>query len=138
MTLVTPTFTMLAVSLAGLFVAPVALATQAAPAVAPNPVRGGQLFLQCRACHSVAPGAPNAIGPNLTGVVGARAATRPGYSYSPALAKSGLVWTSATLDGFLKRPSQAVPGTKMSFAGVADATTRADIIAYLTTLKAPK
>lgn len=120
----------------GILVMPTALPAQAAPTSSPDPIRGGQLFLQCRACHTAAAGGAQGIGPNLAGIVGAQAASRPGYPYSPALTKSGLVWTAATLDGFLTRPSQMVPGTKMAFAGVADAKARAAIIAYLTTLKA--
>ena len=103
-----------------------------------DPARGAKLFLQCAACHVVQPGAPSTVGPNLAGVVGAKAGGRPGYIYSPALTRSGLVWNTATLDTFLKRPMQAVPGTRMAFAGIADARARADIIAYLTTLKSRK
>ncbi|NIJ08504.1 cytochrome c [Sphingomonas vulcanisoli] len=113
---------------------PFALEAQTVPS-APNPVRGKQLFLQCQACHTIAPGAPNAVGPNLSGVVGAKAASRPGYAYSPALSASGLNWNATSLDAFIKRPSQAVPGTKMTFGGIADAKARGDIIAYLATLK---
>lgn len=109
-----------------------------APAMAADAVRGGKLFLQCAACHGVAPGGAHSVGPNLAGIVGAAAATRPGYTYSQALAKSGLTWDAASLDIFLKRPTQAVPGTKMAFAGVADPKARADLIAYLATLKPKK
>ena len=135
MSSVMPALALLAAGSAGLLAAPVAVAVQAPPAAAPNPVRGGQLFLQCRACHTVAPGGGHTVGPNLAGVVGAKAGTRAGYDYSPALVKSGLTWNAAALDAFIKRPSQAVPGNKMAFAGVADARARADLIAYLTTLK---
>jgi cytochrome c len=103
-----------------------------------NPARGGKLFLQCAACHSVAPGAANTVGPNLSGVFGAKAAMQAGYSYSPALAKSGLIWDATNLDAFIKRPTQKVPGTKMTFGGLADPAARADLIAYLATLKAEK
>ena len=110
-------------------------AVMAAPPPAGDPVRGGQLFLLCRACHTVAPGQEHRMGPNLAGVFGTKAASRPGYSYSPALTKAKLVWNPASLDAYLKRPSQAVPGTKMPFGGVANASARADLIAYLATLK---
>ncbi len=103
-----------------------------------NATHGGQLFLQCRACHSVDRGAASSVGPNLAGVVGRKAASLPGYDYSAVLAKSGLTWTPETLDSFLKRPSADVPGTKMGFAGVASPQARADIIAYLATIKAKK
>jgi cytochrome c len=48
---------------------------------------------------------------------------------------SGKVWDAATLDTYLANPRTVVPGTKMSFAGLPDATDRANVIAYLTTLK---
>jgi cytochrome c len=116
-----------------------AMAGQApAAAAGANAARGAKLFLQCAACHTVAPGAASTVGPNLSGVFGAKAATHADYSYSPALAKAGLVWDAANLDAFIKRPSQKVPGTKMAFGGVADPAARADLIAYLATLKAKK
>lgn len=103
-----------------------------------DPVRGGKLFLQCRACHTVGAAERNGVGPNLNGVAGAKAASKPGYTFSPALAKSGIVWTGAQLDAFLKRPSALVPGTKMAFPGIAAPQNRADMIAYLVTLKPAK
>ncbi len=96
--------------------------------------RGAKLFLQCRACHSVVPGAPNGVGPNLWGVVGSKAAARPGYRYSASLAGSGVVWNVASLDKWLTRPTSLVPGTTMAFQGVSSAQSRTDLIAYLQTL----
>jgi cytochrome c len=92
-------------------------------------------FAQCAVCHAVTAAAPKKLGPTLAGVAGKPAATRPGYAYSPALKGSRIVWTDATLDAFLTRPSQVVPANKMGFAGVRDATARAQIIAYLKTLR---
>lgn len=103
-----------------------------------DPARGGKLFLQCRACHTVAPADRNGVGPNLNGVAGAKAAAKPGYAFSPALKASGIVWTGAKLDAFLQRPSALVPGTKMMFPGIAAPQNRADVIAYLVTLKPGK
>ena len=110
-------------------------ASLAAPSGAGDPGRGSKLFLQCAACHPVTAASPHAMGPNLAGAVGAKAATKPGYVYSSALIKSGLTWNVTTLDAFLKRPMQVVPGTKMVFGGVADTKARTDLIAYLATLK---
>jgi cytochrome c len=93
--------------------------------------RGKRLFIQCQACHSVAPGAAHKVGPNLNGVVNARAGTRPGYAYSPALAKSRLVWDDKTLDRFLQKPSAVVPGTKMVFTGMRNPQDRQAVIAYM-------
>ena len=103
-----------------------------------DPAAGKRSFVQCGICHNVGAGEASTIGPNLHGVVGAKAGARPGYAYSPAMKKSGLVWNAATLDRFLTKPGATVPGTKMAFPGIAAAKGRADIIAYLTTLKPGK
>ncbi|PKP91354.1 MAG: cytochrome c family protein [Alphaproteobacteria bacterium HGW-Alphaproteobacteria-16] len=115
----------------------------AAPAPAPvqaaavkgNPATGAKLFIQCRACHTVDKGGKNGVGPNLSGVMGAKVAFHPGYNYSPAMARSRLKWTTATMDAWLKRPAAVVPGNKMAFPGMANPQARADMIAYLETLK---
>lgn len=97
------------------------------------PASGDKLFgQQCAACHSVKPGEKR-VGPSLAGVVGRKAGTSPGYSYSPALQKSGKVWTAASLDSWLTNAAAAVPGTKMPYKQ-ADAAKRQAIITYLTTL----
>jgi cytochrome c len=75
------------------------------------------------------------VGPSLVGVYGRKAASLPGYDYSAALKASGLVWNAANLDAWLTDPSKLVPGTKMAFTGIATPDLRADVIAYLATLK---
>lgn len=92
---------------------------------------GKVLFLQCRACHSVEAGGPNKVGPNLHGVFGRKAGLAPGYLYSDALGKSDIVWTPATLDEWLARPSDFLPGNRMVFVGISDPQDRANLIAYL-------
>jgi cytochrome c len=101
-----------------------------------DPAIGSKLFLQCRACHTVGANDSSGVGPNLYGVVGAKAAGKPGYVYSAGLEASGLVWTPANLDLWIKKPTDVVPTTKMAFAGVAAPKMRQDLIAYLSTLKA--
>lgn len=91
-------------------------------------------FAQCRACHSPEPGR-NGVGPSLAGVFGSKAATVPGYSFSPAMQRSGLTWDVVTLDRYLKAPRQVVPGTRMSFPGIQDDAQRAAVIAYLKALR---
>ena len=90
-------------------------------------------FAQCRSCHSVEPGR-NGVGPTLFGVVGSKAGEVPGYNFSPALAKSGIVWDRASLDTWLAAPMKMVPGTKMVI-GQRDPEKRQAIIDYLETLK---
>lgn len=68
------------------FVAPLAAAlVLAAPAQAQDAAAGKRAFLKCVACHSIAKGAPNKIGPNLFGVVGRKAGTAPGFRYSAVI-----------------------------------------------------
>jgi alcohol dehydrogenase (cytochrome c) len=88
---------------------------------------------ECAVCHSTVPGG-SGFGPTLAGVVGRGAGSLPGFDYSTALKSSGLVWTKAALDQFLKGPGQMVPGTTME-ATVPSAVQRTDLIAYLATLK---
>jgi cytochrome c len=89
--------------------------------------------LTCRPCHSDVAGR-NAIGPALTGVAGSQAGTVPNYAYSQAMQQSGLTWTDPDLAEFLASPAAKVPGTKMTFAGLADPDKRADLIAFLKSL----
>jgi cytochrome c2 len=92
--------------------------------------RGAQVFLQCKACHSLEPG-KNAIGPSLHGLFGRNAGTVPGYNYSPAMKNSGIVWNNDTLAGYLADPKKVVPGDKMPFLGVKNPTQLSDLLAYL-------
>jgi cytochrome c len=111
--------------------AALALTSLAAPAFAQD---GAALFAaQCKSCHSVT-GASGPAGPSLKGVVGRKAASAPGYSYSPGLAKKGGTWTDASLDAYLTAPATYAPGTKM-FNRVAKPEARMAIIAYLKTVK---
>lgn len=92
-------------------------------------------FAQCAACHSVVKGGAAMIGPDLWGVAGSKAASRPGFAYSAQLQAAGLTWDAATLDKWLTKPAALVPGTKMAFPGQPDASKRQAIIAYLETLR---
>ena len=92
----------------------------------------------CALCHADHTGPGNAEingqGPSLVGVVGRAAAAGTTFSYSDALRKSGLTWTTTNLDHFLEGPTELVPGTTMPIA-VTSSQNRQDIIAYLATLK---
>lgn len=94
--------------------------------------RGQRLFnQQCRACHTVAQGGANSVGPNLHGLFGRKAGTLEGFSFSEAMTKSGIVWDEATLADYNRDPKGKVPGTKMVFAGLKQAAQLADLVAYL-------
>ncbi|MCW5717673.1 MAG: c-type cytochrome [Bauldia sp.] len=93
----------------------------------------------CLICHVAQPAAAGRLGPNLYEVVGRLVAADPAFAYSPeliALGEAGAVWTYERLDAFLADPQAAVPGTRMSFTGIADADERAGTIAWLRSLAA--
>lgn len=94
--------------------------------------RGAALYqAQCTACHAVD---SNQTGPAHRGVMGRRVGGLPGYKYSDELARSRLRWTPQTLNVWLTDPEDLVAGQRMGFQ-VDNAQERADLIAYLATLK---
>jgi cytochrome c len=99
----------------------------------PGDVQRGLALYQerCIACHAVD---SNKIGPAHRGVVGRRVGSLPGYKYSDELARSRLRWTPQTLNAWLEDPEELVAGQRMGFQ-VENAQERADLIAYLITLK---
>lgn len=118
-------------------------AAEAAPTFDPatyvaNAERGAKVAAKCKACHTFDQGGPNRTGPNLWNIAGAPIAHAAGFSYSSAmLAKKPEFgsWTDAHLDAYLENPKEVVPGTKMQFNGVRKPEERADLIAWLKTLK---
>jgi cytochrome c len=113
-------------------------AVQSSPAVSGgNIAEGEKVFQRCFSCHSVAEEDPDKKGPSLGGIVGRPVASVVGYAYSApmtALGASGAKWDEATLDEFLKYPSEFVKGTKMTAPPVRRETERVDLIAFLGTL----
>ncbi|MGO9357184.1 MAG: c-type cytochrome [Xanthobacteraceae bacterium] len=97
-------------------------------------VAGKSVFNKCAICHSPAPG-KNSVGPSLFGVVGRPSATGAGFAYSDAMKAANKTWDEATLDAYLTDPKAMVPGTKMIFPGLPKPEDRANVIAYLETLK---
>jgi cytochrome c len=100
-------------------------------ALAQDAAAGEKVFVKCKACHQVGPGAKIAVGPVLNGVVGRKAGTFEGYNYSEANKNSGLTWDEATLKVYLKDPQAKVPGTKMTFKGLPSDDDIANVIAFL-------
>jgi cytochrome c len=98
--------------------------------------RGQELFMAsgCPACHGVTQGDNSKVGPNLVGIVGRRAGATPSLLLTESLKKYGVTWSAATLDEFLANPTAKVPGTAMGGI-LTDPQQRADVIAYLATLK---
>ncbi|WP_353628581.1 c-type cytochrome (plasmid) [Sulfitobacter sp. TCYB15] len=99
-----------------------------------DPAAGEKVFRKCKACHTVEEDGPSRVGPNLYGIVGASVAAVDGFRYSGALTDHGDDWTPDRLAAFLANPRKAVPGTKMSFAGLRKPEDQADVIAYLASL----
>ncbi len=99
-----------------------------------DPAAGEKVFGKCKACHKI--DGTNATGPHLNGVVDRNHGSVDGFGYSDAMSASKAeTWTPEHLDAFLTNPKGYVPGTKMSFAGLPKAQDRANVIAYLATLK---
>jgi cytochrome c len=111
----------------------VAIACAADGATAPDARAGKAVFEQCTACHST--DGNNGVGPSLQGVVRRKAGIVPGFRYSRAMKSATLSWDEKTLDGYIADPQTVVPGNLMPFSGLPDAKQRADLIAYLATLK---
>ena len=122
-----------------LFAAVVLLASATVHAGDPkgNPDTGRELFAAnaCATCHGVTKENTTTIGPNLVGVVGRQAGiTKSIMGPSENLKKLGVTWNFETLDEFLANPNAKVPGTAM-IGMLSDPQQRADVIAYLATLK---
>ena len=92
---------------------------------------GEKVFSVCRACHQIGETAKIAVGPVLNGVIGRKAGTYPGYSYSEANKNSGITWDEATFTTYIKNPRGTIPGTKMIFIGITDEKKIEDLIAFL-------
>jgi cytochrome c len=108
-----------------------------APALAKaDPAKGQQIAKVCQQCHTFAKGEPNKIGPNLWDIMDENIATVPGYQFSSALsADKGKKWTPDELNIWLYKPQVFAHGTKMTFPGLPKVQDRADVIAYLESLK---
>ncbi len=107
----------------------------AANAADGDPVAGKVIFQRtCQNCHSVEIGV-NKIGPSLWNVVGRQPASVPDFNYSDGMKANKIPWEASSLDTYLADPRGDVHGVKMFFKGLAEAKDRADVIAYLQTLK---
>ena len=96
-----------------------------------NAAEGAKVFMKCLACHSIAEGGANKIGPALWGVMGRPAGSVPGYKYSKAMAAHGKNWSFEEMNGFLIKPKDWIKGTKMSFAGLKNEKEIAAVILYM-------
>jgi cytochrome c len=92
--------------------------------------RGEAKFGDCAACHKLDAGL-NEVGPSLHGIFNRKAGEIAEFRYSPAMKRSGIVWTQETLDKYIADPQGFVPANRMPYAGMASPDDRADLIAYL-------
>jgi cytochrome c len=101
-----------------------------------DPKKGEQVAKVCAACHTFNKGGANKIGPNLWGITEEAMAEVPGYQFSAAMqAHKGEKWDAEKFNQWLWKPQSLIKGTKMTFAGISDSQKRADVIAYLESLK---
>ncbi|HEX2593935.1 MAG TPA: c-type cytochrome [Rhizomicrobium sp.] len=113
-----------------------ALLCTSGTARAGDAARGKITFMQqCSACHTVIANTRDSMGPNLFGVVGRKAGSKPGFVYSDAMKSAGFVWNEAKLAAFVKAPADVVPNSNMFFMGISNPTQAGDVAAYLATLK---
>lgn len=109
-------------------VAAVPIATLLATA---DVAKGEAIFKKCVACHTIASGGANGIGPNLWATVGKPLASHAGFAYSDALKTKGGNWTFEAMNDWLSNPKKYAPGNKMTFAGLGNPEERAAVILYL-------
>ena len=92
---------------------------------------GEKVFKKCSACHMIASGGKNMIGPNLWGVIGRTAGSVGDYKYSKAMVAYAKQWNFEEMNGYLIKPQAYIKGTKMAFAGLRKEKDRASVILYL-------
>ena len=92
---------------------------------------GEKVFKKCSACHMIAAGGKNMIGPNLWSVIGRQAGVVSDYKYSKAMIAYGKEWTFEEMNSYLIKPQAYIKGTKMAFAGLRKEKDRASVILYM-------
>jgi cytochrome c len=103
------------------------------PGYAQDAEHGKLIFKACATCHAT--DQADRVGPGLGGIIGRKAGTVTGFRYSNAMKKSDIVWDAKILEAYLESPQKVVPGNRMPYAGLKNPTDRADLVAYLATLK---
>ena len=92
---------------------------------------GEKVFKKCSACHLIADGGKNMIGPNLWSVIGRKAGSISDYKYSKAMIAYGKEWSFEEMNSYLIKPQAYVRGTKMAFAGLRKEKDRASVILFM-------
>jgi len=112
---------------------PLAIDSFAGAASAQDATHGAQVFNACTVCHAT--DNTTRLGPGLQGIVGRHSGSVSGFRYSRAMKNANITWDEKSLDAYITSPQVLVPGTTMPFSGLPNAGDRADLIAYLETLK---
>lgn len=92
--------------------------------------RGAKVFKKCATCHTIGKGEAAKVGPNLFGVVGRKRGSTV-FAYSEAMKAKGGAWDAESINQFITKPKDYLPGTKMAFQGLKKPQDRADVILYL-------
>ena len=100
---------------------------------AADPAKGEKVFGKCKACHKI--DGSDSVGPHLNGIVGRPVGSDPTFAYSDGVKNHGGTWEPKDLNTWLENPKKDIPGTKMTFAGLPKVEDRANLIAYLATIK---
>lgn len=93
--------------------------------------KGAKIFKKCSSCHTIGKGEAAKVGPNLYGIVGKKRAAMAGFAYSDAMKAKGGAWDIESINQFITKPKDFVPGNKMGFAGLKKPQDRADLILFL-------
>ena len=92
---------------------------------------GEKVFKKCSACHMIAAGGKDMIGPNLWNVIGRTAGSVSDYKYSKAMVAYAKEWSFEEMNSYLIKPQAYIKGTKMAFAGLRKEKDRASVILYM-------
>ncbi len=100
--------------------------------------KGAKLYKRCKACHTLDDGGRHRVGPNLWNIYGAKAGSKEGFAYSKAMSQSEIIWDESSIDGYIAKPRDFMPGNRMSFVGIKRQEDRDAIQLYLKAQTTPQ